>query len=501
MRLGFLACLAALVSTGGASALELTEIGSYETGLASRAATGPFAFSPVSQFFYVVNAADSAVDLLRLDEGAIVKTGSWDAAALGGAPSAVAAWGEYIAVAVDAGMDLGHVILFDSAGARLGLVRAGVNPKSIAFSPDGRMIGVANEGRPAPDYATDPEGSVTLLAVNGLAARQIGFGGVAREDLDRSVHFAAPAGTTLAQDFEPEGIAFSPDSATLYVTLQENNALAIIDVQSGRISSVAGMGYADFSATTVDVSASDGGIHLTNWPVLSMNQPAGIASFAWGGRTFLVTANEGDKRDGDFYSEFTTVGALTLDPVLYPDHEALQAPEALGGFSTTTARGDADGDGDVDTIFGFGGRNFSILDAGGAHVYDPGSRIERHIAAARPDIFNSYGEAASFDLASGDLGIAPHGLAIASILGRAYLFIGVQRPGGIAMFEIQAPDRARWAGYYNRNDGLGSVAEGSAGPSGPRDLAFIPAAQSPTGDDLLAVSYAASGSFAVYRLD
>lgn len=493
--------LVGLVAMASAApALDLVPVADYQTGIPYREATGAFAYSPASQNFYLIDKVTDSVELLRYDEGAMVSAGSWTAEKLGGSPSAIAAFGPYVAVALDKGTEPGVLLLLDPAGTRYGFARLGVNPSGIAFSPDGTMLAVANEGRPSPDYATDPEGSITLVSLPVLRTTQVTFGAVERDTLDRSIHFASPAGTTLAQDFEPEQLAFSPDGSTLYVTLQENNGLAILDVASGTLS-VTGLGYEDFSAVPVDVSDLDGRIRLTNWPVLSMLQPAGIATYQWRGRTLVVTANEGTPRDYPGYSELTRVRSLNLDPVLYPNHFWLQYEHRLGRLLTTTARGDADGDGDVDTIFGFGGRNFSILGGDGARVYDPGSRIERHIAAARPDIFNSFGEALGDDLRSDDMGIEPRGLALASILGRTYIFLGLKRTGGIAAFDITSPVGVRWLGYFNDNDGSGAIAMGTSAPAGPTDLAFIPAGDSPIGDDMLAVAYGASGSFVLYRID
>lgn len=491
--------IAIAMATGAASALELVPIADYRTGITDEGAAEIVAYLPESNLFYVVNGADATVDVLRLDADQLSKVDAWDMTEFGARANSVATGGGYIAVAVEGKTktERGTLLLYDTTGELLRTASTGVLPDAVTFSPDGRFVVVANEGEPSDDYSVDPEGSVSIVRVPSLAVSEVAFGDIDPDALDMSVHRPSPEGTSLAQDLEPEYAAISPDSATAYVTLQENNAVAIIDIASATVTSIIGLGYQDFSGIPVDVSDRDGRIHLTNWPVRSMMQPDTIATYQWRGQTYFVTANEGDARDYDGYSEEARVSDLRLDPVLY-DSETLQRDENLGRLKVTTARGDADGDGDYDTLYGFGGRSFTIWDASGNRVYDPGSRIERQLAAGHPEIFNSEGTPETADSRSDDKGIEPEGLAIGTMYGRTYAFIGLERASGIAVFDITSPRAVRWVGYYPPRY---ATAGEDGPPLAPEGLAFIPAARSPTGDHMLAVAYEVSGSVVLYRLE
>ncbi|MBC6474769.1 MAG: hypothetical protein GDA48_19820 [Hormoscilla sp. GM102CHS1] len=67
-----------------------------------------------------------------------------------------------------------------------------------------------------------------------------------------------------------------------------------------------------------------------------MYQPDSISSYEVNGKTYIVTANEGDSRDYDGFSEEERVKDLTLDPTAFPNAAELQADEALGRLQVTT---------------------------------------------------------------------------------------------------------------------------------------------------------------------
>jgi 2',3'-cyclic-nucleotide 2'-phosphodiesterase/3'-nucleotidase/5'-nucleotidase len=129
-------------------------------------------------------------------------------------------------------------------------------------------------------------------------------------------------------------------------------------------------------------------INIRSWPILGMYQPDAIAAYEVDGEVYLVTANEGDARDYDGFSEETRVEDLVLDLAVFPNAVELQQPENLGRLKTTTASGDSNGDGLIDEIFAYGGRSFSIWDAAGNLVYDSGDQIAQITAAMLPEGFN-----------------------------------------------------------------------------------------------------------------
>src|SRR5690606_36652029 len=103
---------------------------------------------------------------------------------------------------------------------------------------------------------------------------------------------------SVARDMEPEYIAVSDDSATAWVSLQENNAFAKLDIASATITDILPLGYKDYGqeGNAIDASDEDGekGAPLLNfqlWPgVVGMYHPDAIASYSVDGKTYLVSA-------------------------------------------------------------------------------------------------------------------------------------------------------------------------------------------------------------------
>ncbi|MCA9957257.1 MAG: hypothetical protein KC434_21160, partial [Anaerolineales bacterium] len=194
--------------------------------------------------------------------------------------------------------------------------------------------------------------------------------------LDPSVRIFGP-NSTVAQAVEPEYIAVSADSSTAWVTLQENNAVAVIDINAGMVTGIVGLGFKDHALAENPLDASNedgpggaGAINIANWPVYGMYLPDSIATYEAGGSVYLVTANEGDSRDYDGFSEEERVKDLTLDPTAFPFSDTLQLDENLGRLKVTNTLGDTDSDGDYDELYAFGARSFTIWDANGNLVWD-----------------------------------------------------------------------------------------------------------------------------------
>ena len=199
-------------------------------------------------------------------------------------------------------------------------------------------------------------------------------------------------GSKPSLDWEPEYIAVAKDGKSAMVTLQEANAVAKIDLMSQQIVSVTSLGLKDHSLPGNELDTTDRDItsprtsiagNYRNAPVFGMYMPDAIASYASGGKTYYITANEGDSRnledfvDGEFNEEVRVgSGSYVLDPTAFPDAAALKADSNLGRLTVTTSGGDLDGDGDYDQIHVFGGRSFSILDENGNQVFDSGSVFE-----------------------------------------------------------------------------------------------------------------------------
>lgn len=506
----------------------LNLLGSYQNGASGTNSAEIVAHDPSTQRLYVANSIGGKLDILNFaTPGMLTSVASISMTSYGGINSVVVRNG-LVACAIEDGTTLqnpGKVVFFDQNGTFLKQVTVGSLPDMITFSPDGRYLLTANEGEPNAAYTNDPNGSVSLIDLSGISgpsdianltqANVTTLDFTAWNGQEAALRTAgirifggATGGTrsSVAQDLEPEYITISPDSRTAYVALQENNALATIDLTTRTISSLRSVGYQDHTQPGFSFDASDQGteVLLANWPVRGMRMPDAIASFerpaALGGGRYIVTANEGDAREYTAFSEVSRLGSASyvLDPATFPQAALLKNNAALGRLNVTTATGDTDGDGDIDQIHAFGGRSFSILDATtGATVYDSGDLLERLTSADASfgAIFNTSNTtgAPAFKNRSDDKGPEPEGITIGSIRDTTYAFVSMERIGGIAVFNLNNPAQPRLVDYINNR----SLTAGT-GDLGPEGTVFISAADSPTGQPLVILANEVSSTVAVY---
>ncbi|MCM5679275.1 choice-of-anchor I family protein [Schlegelella sp. S2-27] len=490
------------------TALALSELGRYTSPQGETAAEIP-AYDAASRRVFVVNGALGSLDVLDLSDPAapaLVQTLGVDAVGAGlGGINSVAVRGGIVAVAIEAAdkQQPGTVAFLRASDlALLGQVQVGALPDMVVFSADGRTALVANEGEPNADYSVDPEGSISVIDASDPAApvaRTAGFAAF-NGQLDAlraaGVRIYGP-GATVAQDVEPEYIAVSSDGKTAWVTLQENNALAIVDVESATVQSIEPLGYKDHrvAGNGLDPSDRDAGVDIRAWPLLGMYQPDAIAAFRVGGQTYLVTANEGDAREYDTFAEETRVKDLTLDPAVFTDALCggpCADDDRLGRLNVTAALG-AGADGHT-ALYAFGARSFSIWDAAGTLVYDSGDDLEQRTRALPNVLFNAGNDENALDNRSDNKGPEPEGVAVARFGAKTYAFIGLERVGGVAVYDISTPAAPVFATYLNTRDG-------DAGDLGPEGLVVVPAADSPNGKPLLIVGHEVSGTTAVYQID
>ncbi len=379
-----LSCAGLLAAAPAAGAVTLTKLGS--TPPQGEAQAEIAAYHAGTQQAFVTNAEDNTLDVYDFsDPTELADPVSIDLSSYGAGPNSVDVSRDgLVAVAVEADPITapGSVELFDTDGEHLQSFPAGSLPDMLTFADDDRALLVANEGEALSD-ADDPEGSVTVIRLNRKLSRSTvrtaSFAGVPRVGEYR---IACP-GTPFAQDAEPEYIA-EGGFGTALVTLQEVNAVGVLDIERGRFLYVRGLGYKDhgLEAGALDPSDEDGGININPWDGLEgMYQPDAIASYTYFGLPYYVTANEGDARERDGCEEEDRAGDLELDPTAFPNAEELQDDAALGRLNVSTTTGDTDGDGDFDRLFSFGARSFSILGPLGGLLWDSGSQLER-IAAA-----------------------------------------------------------------------------------------------------------------------
>lgn len=529
--------LTAATQTHATFSIDLEQIATYASGIYDEGGAEIVTYDPSTRRAFVVNANDAAVDVLNLanprDPQRIATLLMSDIRSDLGAANSVAVSGGLVAVAVenDDKQAPGIVAFYRSSTLELlNTVTVGALPDMVTFTPNGRYVLVANEGEPDDDYVVDPEGSVSIIDLRrGVHRPRVrtasfeGFNDHADALIESGVRIFGP-NATVAQDLEPEFITVDHRSRTAYVVLQENNAIAEINIRRARVTRIRSLGTKDHSATgnALDASNRDDGINIANWPVKGMYQPDAIASFTRWGRTFLITANEGDARDYDGFSEEIRIADFAedfntpLDPNVFED--GLDADEKLGRLRTTSTLGDSDGDGLVDELFAYGARSFSIWDARtGQQVFDSGSDFEDITANLAPDVFNSTNDDNdSFDNRSDDKGPEPEGVVTGRYFGRTYAFIGLERVGGIMVYDVTNPYAPEFQTYVNnRNfsedvclerdeDGDCITGAGNANPAagdlGPEGLTFIPWYQSPTWRPLLLVGNEVSGTTTVYQV-
>lgn len=479
----------------------------YTNGVFDESAAEIGDFDPITQRFFVVNGDSGAIDVLNMsDPSNLTYAFSIDVSPYGDGANSVAVKNGVVAAAVEADdtQDPGQAVFFDTQGAFLNAVTVGALPDMIIFTPNGQSVLVACEGEPNDDYDDDPEGVIAIIDISGgvgsATVTLAGFTAFNGAPLDPSIRIFGP-GATVAQDLEPEYIAVSADSTTAWVTCQENNALAVVDLSTATVTDLVGLGFKDHSlaANALDASDRDSAINIASWPVWGMYQPDAIVAFQHSGQTYLISANEGDARDYDGLEEEERIKDLTLDPTAFPNAATLQEDENIGRLTVTTTLGDVDTDGDYDQLYSFGARSFTIWSATGGLLWDSGDALEQMTATYFPDDFNcDNDENDSFDTRSDAKGPEPEGVEVGEVNGIRFAFVGLERIGGFAVYDISNPNSPVFVDFINNRDFDGDANLGTAGDLGPEGMKFIPAADSPNGRALLVVTNEVSGSTSVY---
>lgn len=509
---------AATTGTATAQSVTLESIGVYEAGIFDESAAEIPAYDPTTQRLFVVNATQG-IDILSIaDPTAPTLFGTINAP---GANS-VSIFGSTVAVAVANGNTQadGTVQFYNTDGNFLSASSTGPLPDMATFTPDGQFLLTANEGEPNDDYTIDPEGSVSVIDVSDIFApsAQIAdftaFNATETALKDSGVRIFGP-GASVAQDLEPEYISITGDSKTAYVALQENNAIAEVDIESATVTRVMALGYKDHSlaGNGLDANKNDDAINIQPEPIFGMYQPDAISVYEQGGETYIITANEGDGREyeGDpgFVDE-VDLKDVVLDPDSFSAEFIARAGDTddIGDLTITNTRGDTDGDGDFDEIYAYGARSFSVFKVtpdGLELAFDSGDAFEQITADTFPENFNSNNdENDSFESRSDNKGPEPEAITIGSFGGKTIAFVGLERIGGIMLYDISDPESPEFLDYVNERDFsfMGDLEEfpAGAGDLGPEGLIFIDALDSPTGTPLLVAANEVSGTTRIYEI-
>jgi hypothetical protein len=491
--------------------IQLNLLASYSNGGSGSSSAEIAAYDSATKRIFIANSVANRLDIVNLANPA--------------APAAVTSvdlspYGEINSVAVDNSIVAiavgdtntqrpGRVVFFDAAGTFLKQVTVGALPDMITFTPDGRKVLTANEGEPSQDYLDDPEGSVSIIDISGgianltqanvSTASFTSFNGQEAALRAQGIRIFGP-NATAAKDFEPEYIAVSDNSQTAWVTLQENNALAIVNIATATVTNVLPLGFKDHSlpGNGLDGSNTGGDILIANYPVKGIYMPDAIASYSIGGQTYLITANEGDLREYDAFEEESSIGAGTyvLDPTAFPNAAQLKA--AIGPLKTTSTLGDTDGDGDYDEIYVIGGRSFTIWNAAtGAKVYDSGDQLE--LITAQHPVFSAIFNASNTNITrknrSDDKGPEPEGVAIGTISTSVYAFVALERIGGVMVYDVTNPTAPVFVQYVNNRST--TAATGDLGAEG---IIFVKPGDSPNGQPLVIVANEISSTLTIYQV-
>ena len=514
------AVLLGMVATPAAAInLKLEPIGSFSTGIFADSTAEQTAYDPITQRLFVTSSGQKQINILDISNPTNPSSSLFDPIDVSefGSPNSVGYSNGIVAVSVTNEMpqNPGFVLFFDAEGNSIhDPVSVGSVPDSLTFTPDGTKIIVANEGELSDDYPDDPQGSVSIIDLATFNVTTANFDGVSIPD---NVRLFGPNADNPSQNLEPEFVTVSQDSTKAYVTLQENNAIAVVDIASGQVEKVIGLGFKDYSlpGNALDASDEDGAINIANYDNLfGMYQPDGIASYMVNGQTYLVTGNEGDSRDFDFFSEEERIGDLILDPEAFPNAEELQQDENLGRLKVTTTLGNTDDDEEFEELYTFGGRSFSIFDTDGTLIFDSGDAFEQITAEFLPELFNSDDELNLFDDRSDDKGPEPQAVTIAELFGRTIAFIGLERIGGIISYDITDPFNPFFLDYVNNRDfsvDFNLNEEGDPDPTaeqlaavgdlGLEGLLFIAANESPNGNPLVVTANETSGTVSVFEVE
>lgn len=509
-------------------------LGRFSTGIYNNTAAEISAFDPATKRMFVINGADTSfkvVDISNPSNPQLIT--SISVKPYGIDLTSVASKNGLVAIAVIDSMgktENGKVVIFSASGLNyINQVDVGANPDMLTFTNDGKKILVANEGEPNSDYTIDREGSVSIIdlskgapSITQADVRTATFTKFNGTTIDPKIKITGKIQSggsflrksTIAEDLEPEYITVSEDGKTAWVTCQENNCIAEVDVESASVTKLMALGFKNHNISGQGLDASDNGstINIANFPVFGMYQPDAISSFVSGGNTYLVTANEGDARAdwGSANLEEIRFGSSSyvVDTAKFggsANVAALKANTALGRLNVSKFFGDFNQDGKFDSIFCYGARSFSVWNSTtGALVWDSKDEFEQRIAALYPSNFNASNSNNTLDNRSDDKGPEPEAIAVGKILDSTYAFIGLERIGGVMIYNITNPAAPYFVNYINtRNFSVtpGASTLSTVGDLGPEGLVFVPASASPNGKDLLLVSNEISGTATIIQLN
>lgn len=266
------------------------------------------AYSAESGYLYTVGGGSGAIVVSDLrNPGAAAAVAKATPVDSSQTLQSAAVFGKLLAIAVQNSIktDPGFVQFYDLTNPALPVhistVTVGALPDMVKFSADGSKLLITNEGEPSSLYTIDPEGSISVINTSGYMAgtpvapaqgdvQTIGFDAWENrraELINRGIRIGQRLGvtTTVAQDIEPEAIAISADGKTAWVSLQENNAIAVLNIGGATpvITNIFSAGIKDWSR---GVASAENFNYELEYAAGATNQPDGVLAGGLSGLTF-----------------------------------------------------------------------------------------------------------------------------------------------------------------------------------------------------------------------
>jgi hypothetical protein len=447
-------------------------------------------YDPVTKrLFAVNNGTVNKIDVIDLSNPASIKLiSSISLTNYGGSVNSLDVYDGKLAAAIESSdkQAAGKVVVFNtSTYSEIKVITVGALPDMVCYSPDGKYILTANEGEPNDAYTNDPEGSVSIIKTSDYSVRTVNFAALQSQEsslTSKGFRIYGP-GKSFLKDIEPEYITVSDDSRTAWVTLQENNGIAELDIVNGVFKKIIPLGFKHYgnAGNEADLSDRDSKIEFNTLynGVYGMYQPDAIAFVKHSGVPYLFTANEGDAREYAGFAEMSRVNAsaIVLDPVRFPNASTLKTDAILGRLNISKTLGDADADGDMDSLFSLGARSFSVWNAlTGGLVFDSKNELDKK--AQTLGIYD--------DGRSDDKGTEPEAITIGRIGSKKIAIIGLERADAFAIYDITNPVSPVFVKIFPTGDA-------------PEGVLFISASKSPIGQSLIVVSSENDGSIKVYK--
>jgi hypothetical protein len=493
--------------------LFLDSLSTFQNGAAGSNSAEIVAHDPSTQRLYIANSIGAKLDIVNFANPASPALITSLSITSYGNINSVAVHDSIVAMAIENAtnpQDSGKIVFLNYNGVFISQVKVGAMPDMLTFNSTGTKVITACEGEPNAAYTNDPDGSVCVVDISAGVANVTqanvafitftAYNGQEASLRAMGIRIYGVAGVA-SKDFEPEYVTLTNHDSIAWVSLQENNAMAKIDMITNTVVQLVPLGYKNYATGPAALDASDqtSGIALMNAPVYGMYQPDAISHFTVNNQYYLLTANEGDARAYSGLNEESRISGLTLDPVAFPYAAQMKSNSFLGRLNATNKLGDTDNDGDFDQIYTYGARSYSIWNGStGAQVYDSGDQLER-ITSTHPvyaplfNMSNGLGTGTAKNR-SDDKGPEPEGTAVGVINGDPFAFVALERTGGVIMFNVNTPTAPTYTGYYNHRTVTGGPDRGAEG------LIYIPDSLSPNGNAIIIAANEVSSTLSIFQI-